>query len=294
MIHHLQQSLINKLWVQYIKEMPWHSALPHSSTPLLDHLAIIDLNSEYSGISYLQSIFETCGFEAVGSGYLPDKINDFIWMRSPETLDSLPNCAMPQIVLADFRMDLLSTKNRNLVRRCAKYYEPFSMQPIMNALSKEAQDLERHVEMLSQHMNQRFWPLPTYKEYMDLKEENELMSWVILFGRAVNHFGVGVYTLNEWNNLTEFNSYAKMAHSISLNDAGGEIKGSVSLGIEQSSTIGQNHKFDLEGGSVIVVGSFMEFVWRHSKVEKPKRFGEYYTGFIASNANKVIESVYQR
>jgi hypothetical protein len=36
----------------------------------------------------------------------------------------------------------------------------------------------------------------------------------------------------------------------------------------------------------------MEFVWRSSKVEKPVMWQDYYNDFIAANANRVIESIY--
>ena len=42
-------------------------------------------------------------------------------------------------------------------------------------------------------------------EYEIAKKENELVAWVLIFGKKINHFGISVHLLNGFNNLEEFN-----------------------------------------------------------------------------------------
>ena len=296
MSFNIASALVKALWDRYVASISKFYSIFPDRLPGLDHLAIIDLTSPNSGIPHLQKIFETINFCKRGEGYLPEKINDFIWMLYADDSDVDPSTMIPQVILADFRSNMLTKKNREIVSKYAAYYPSIDFQDLSNAVKDDSR-ADEVVEHLFKHLNCRFWPLPTYQEYMSLKEENELMSWVLLFGRVVNHFGISIYTSEEYKDLEDFNMKAKGIHKVILNNVDGEIKGSKQLGLEQSASVGASMYFDLDGGVVEVNDSFLEFVWRHSMSSNNKNhvvFDQFYQGFFADNANNIVESVYDK
>lgn len=83
--------------------------------------------------------------------------------------------------------------------------------------------------------------------------------------------------------------------NIQLNHEGGIIKGGRQAGIEQSSTAGKLQKIKLADGEIELPCGFVEFVWRFPHAHataKPILWQDYFTGFIATHANRVIESLY--
>lgn len=274
----IQIRLTQGLLCSFVKSTPEYISLFKSKPPVIDHYAIIDLPSEHSGIPHLKTLFEQCGLVEKGCGYLPQKQNDFLWMADPDFVHTSPTQASPQVVVADFRKSELSAGTRKIVEKYAKYYSPYEPKPIVDALIK--------------HINTRPWPQPTYLEYLSVAEENPLLAWVLLFGRKVNHFGIGIYAMGEYASLQEFNTTIQAKHGIKLNPAGGIIKGNQACGIEQSATLGATILVDFDGKLVEVNDCFLEFVWRHPNTLKPTKMGDYYLDFLPTNADKVIESLY--
>jgi hypothetical protein len=262
----------------------------------MDHFAIIDFTSKYSGIDYLKEIFKLIGYKERGAGYLPDKQNNFVWLSSPEFSEKLPKEALPQPIIADFSNDKFSKSTRKIIEKCSKHnYKNFDLNLIKAAMKEagEGNQLAENyvVDVLSGHLNSKFIEFPTLKEYEAVKEENQLMAWILLFGRRVNHFGVGVCSRSH-KSLKEFNSHVQNNYNTVMNKEGGLIKGGAKCGIEQSSTMGKVVEVKLEDGVVKTNDSFLEFVWRYPVKSSPKVMKDYYMDFIPVNADKVIESLF--
>ena len=81
------------------------------------------------------------------------------------------------------------------------------------------------------------WSMITKETYDLLKEESEF--WVATFGFIVNHFTISVTDCESFDNLEQVNSYLK-ENGYRINDSGGEIKGSVEQGLEQSSILAED------------------------------------------------------
>jgi hypothetical protein len=77
---------------------------------------------------------------------------------------------------------------------------------------------------------------------------------------------------------------------------GQRIRGSAQDGIEQSATVSEPLEILLEQGKVSVRDRFIEFVWRHpvSSAQPHSFWNAWYRGFVAKNADKVIESLYEK
>lgn len=298
MINQFKRQLIDHLWHSFKKDVPSYSRIFGNNEPTLDHFALIDLApSDSSGISFLTRIFQTLGYELGGMGYIPEKINDFVWLRDPESMKLNPKHALPQVVLADFRIDKLSKTNYEIVTKYLNNYPKFDWKVFNERVEALKQgDESVFEELLLQTLSvltHSTWQVPSHEDYLSLKSENELMSWVLLFGRKINHFGIGIYTLPEYQDLNAFNEFLKQNLQLSMNKNNGEIKGSKDVGIEQSSILGEEILIEQEETSFDVQNPFLEFVWRFPRTSTiPETLEDYYPDFLAANATNVIESLY--
>jgi len=129
----------------------------------------------------------------------------------------------------------------------------------------------------------RHWSLDA-KTYETLLEESEYAAWVAAFGYRANHFTVSINHLEGFETLESVNDALKQAGFV-LNSAGGEIKGSPEVLLEQSSTMADKIAVEFSDTTVEIPSCFYEFALRY-----PKANGELYTGFVAASADKIFES----
>lgn len=126
------------------------------------------------------------------------------------------------------------------------------------------------------------WSMITKDTYDILKQESEYAAWVATFGFIVNHFTISVTDCKSFDNLEQVNALLK-ENGYRINDSGGEIKGSVEQGLEQSSILAED--IDVEFDSMTnemhdIPGCYYEFALRHNGFD----------GFIAGSADKIFES----
>jgi hypothetical protein len=291
----IQEKLTYKLW-EYFKKLYWQQQLiPDGYEIILDHFAIIDIPSANSGIKTLEKIFTKLGYIRRGEGYLETKQNAFIWMGTANMLKEKYINSLPQLVLADFSLENLSTPLQEIVNKYACNITPFPFSYLDDLLA-EVKDsntpaIEKIVELLFNYLTNRTWPKPSLEEYQIVHRENELLSWVIACGRTINHFGICINNITQFNSFAEYTKYL-LENNISLNECGGIIKGSRALGLEQAATVGNNMLIQLSNGEILLPSPFIEFIWRHPLNDSPKLIGDYYTNFLPANANNIIESVY--
>lgn len=290
------QRIIKSLWNNYERSIPYIGQLFSGQPYVLDHLAIIDLPSKNSGIPHLRSIFAELGFSQKGSGYLPDKQNDFLWMACNGIESQKAECSILQPVVADFRIDELSPSVRKIIHKYTNNIKACNRAPFTRwaheALQGNKTAADRLVAATVQELLSRPWSLPTTEDYLAVKEENQLLAWVLLHGRKVNHFGVSIHLDKRYQNLRSFNQEISGSQFVKLNNFAGEIKGTRMCGLEQSSTLGIEALIPTANGAVMAANSFIEFVWRFPVKDNPVYWSDYYNGFIPKNANNVIESIY--
>lgn len=282
------QFILQDLWQVYRRITPQIQCLEtalNTSLPL-DHFAVIDLPGPHTGIPQLKQIFSALDFEVRGQGYLADKQNEFWWMAEKNAQEKLAKDVLPQVVVADFRLDELPFEIKKIIKKYAAQSPRFSLLQKQNTIQQSA---------MNHYFSGRDWPLPTVAEFKAVQEFNELLAWVLVFGRKPNHFTVAVHLLSGFKNLYEFNQFLIDDLQFELNQRGGVIKGNAAVGIEQSSTVGVPTIMQLADGQVMLAGSFIEFVWRHpanNLLTQPLLWGDYFSGFFGEYANNIIESLY--
>jgi hypothetical protein len=295
----MRQQLIEHLWRDYsrstrhVKLIEKHLSAKQITPPNLDHFAIIDLPGPHTGMTELIRLFTAIGYEFRGTDYLPDKQNDFTWMAAADSSGHPAAQALPQIVVADFRLDELPATVRKIIHTYSKQAAPSPITDIIAmAARRDTTDIPALLQRMTTYLSGRDWPLPTIKEFQLVREHNELLAWVLVFGRRPNHFTYSIHLMSAFNSLNEFHQFIENDVGLSLNQDGGAIKGSRASGIEQGSTAGTPERVTLADGIIELPMGFVEFVWRFPEKEQPLLWEDYFTGFVANHANQVIQSLY--
>jgi len=302
-LRHIRSELTKNLWAIYQNDVK-HAAIiaramkAYSASPIaLDHYAIIDLPSAKTGLSTLCQIFSAIGYTAQGRDYLAEKQNEFLWMAECDAINKPVDQVLPQVVIADFRLDDLPVEIRKIIEKYTRHITATPLSKIQN-LSGQAflgnrDAADQLIKILIDYFMVRDTPLPTVTDFKQVHEYNELLAWVLVFGRQPNHFTISVHLLENFASLHEFNRFIEKL-PLPLNDRGGVIKGSHDQGIEQSATQGELITIALADGTTTLPERFIEFTWRYP-IKNPTtnmKWNDYFTGFIAHNANRIIESVF--
>jgi hypothetical protein len=120
--------------------------------------------------------------------------------------------------------------------------------------------------------------------YNDLREESEYAAWFYVFGFRANHFTVSVNALKKYDTILKVNQLLK-ENGFLLNSSGGEVKGTLSDYLQQSSTMADIIPVDFEEGTFNIPSCYYEFAQRYT-LPNGKLFG----GFVAQSADKIFES----
>lgn len=126
-----------------------------------------------------------------------------------------------------------------------------------------------------------------WAEYSHLAKESEYAAWVYAHGFRANHFTVSVNALKSLHDIFLLNRFVK-ENGFTLNEAGGEVKGSPNVFLEQSSTMAAMVQVSFKEGLFPVPGGYYEFAKRYH-LENNKLF----QGFVADSANKIFESTHR-
>jgi hypothetical protein len=264
-----------------------------------DHFAMIDLPGPHTGIPVLTQLFTLLGFTLEGKGYLPEKQNDFAWLAEIDKNNQLIHHVLPQAVVADFRLAEMPIGISNII---SKYSNQASALPLENIqkiihqlqISQDASLATQLTDIVCDYLSGRDWPLPTKKEFLQVWEFNQLLAWVLVFGRKPNHFTLSIHLLSDFADLEKFHEFVQANLSLPLNTAGGIIKGGKTAGLAQSSTAGMLENILLADGEIALPTAFVEFIWRYAKEpanQAPTRWEDFHTGFMTQHATHVIKSL---
>ncbi|OGT64184.1 MAG: hypothetical protein A3J38_02275 [Gammaproteobacteria bacterium RIFCSPHIGHO2_12_FULL_45_9] len=302
MLKQIRREVVSALWNLYCERTPQMQGIAAGmkkrgvSELALDHFAVIDLPGPHSGLEVLQQLFSAIGYLAQGRDYLADKQNEFLWMTEVDCLDTPVREVLPQVVVADFRLEELPCEIRKIIEKYSRYVPASPLADIQRltgqAFSGDVVAAEIIRDRLIAYLSARDWPLPSVNEFSTVHEFNELLAWVLVFGRQPNHFTISVHLLEGFAKLEQFSQFVGQELQFTLNQEGGVIKGGQGAGIAQGSTQGALQQVELADGVVQLPTGFVEFVWRYPRKQNPLLWQDFFTDFIAQHANRVIESLY--
>ena len=129
----------------------------------------------------------------------------------------------------------------------------------------------------------RCWKV-NYKVYKELERESEYAAWLYVHGHRVDHFTINVNQLEKYS-IEEVCMQLKTS-GIHLNNSGGIIKGTKSIGLKQASTLADRIlvKFEDLKDTIRIPSCYVEFAERF-KINNKK-----FNGFIANSADKIFQS----
>lgn len=303
MLNRVKSYVLSQLWENYnthlteLSTIQSHVKKHFQEELILDHFALIDLPGPYTGMDTLSCLFSYLGYRVRGQDYLAEKQNNFRWLSEEVSSETLAVDALPQIVVADFRREALASQVLKIIDHYAGFAQALDTDQLKFLHQRTLQQDEQAACELSRiilnYLQSRDWPLPTVKEYEIVKNHNELLAWVLVMGRQVNHFAWGIHLSKSFSRLNLFNQFLSATLNISLNKKGGLIKGNINKGIEQSATQPALKSIKLHDGIIDLPDRFIEFVWRYpKKMGENRRWHDYFTGFVADNADRVVESLY--
>lgn len=259
-----KNQLFQALWERYTKLTPSAKKIhrifeERGETVENDHIAIRTFKDPRIGIDVLALPFKELGYEEKGEYVFKEKKLFARHYQHPE------GHGYPKIFISELLLDQCSDELNRIVK---------------DLLEK----IPYHETVMSTLLLQgRLWDI-NFQDYEILRKESEYASWMYIYGFCANHFTVFVNYLKTFNTLEEVNDFLK-ANGFTLNDAGGEIKGSPEELLEQSSTVADLVDIDFGDGIKQIPACYYEFARRY-KMDN----GELYQGFIAASADKIFES----
>ncbi len=135
----------------------------------------------------------------------------------------------------------------------------------------------------------RLWNPISYATYQTLLAESEYAAWVSAMGLRPNHFTIAINHLQHHRSVEEVLRVVE-EQGIPINTAGGRVKGTPAVLLEQGATMADRQMVEFAGGKRHEVPTcYYEFALRY-----PDASGTLYDGFVPASADKIFESTHAR
>jgi Domain of unknown function (DUF1338) len=259
--------LLDELWRDYaalnVQAGKIHALLGSLGERVVnDHVALRGLADSSVSLDGLARPFVAAGYREGGRYRFADKKLDARHYEPPQE-------DLPLVFVSELRSSELSPRLRAI---------------LASLLTQLPDDFARRDDL---PIAGRPWRV-RFVDYAALCAESEYAGWLAAFGLRANHFTVRVNALRRFDSLARLNELLE-EHGFVLNDAGGKIKGSPEVHLEQSATLAEPVEVEFAEGIRRVPGCYYEFAKRY-----PLPSGELYTGFVERSADKIFESTDRR
>jgi len=254
--------LFEKIWQSYIEVTPSahkvHQLLGSGSDVINDHVAYRTFNLDKVSVDKIAAPLLALGYKECGQyAFEAKKLNAKHFEH--------PNSKMPKVFISELLVEEFSAEVQAIIHKIVENIDETSVQ------AEEFLYSGTHWQVSS-------------ADYEILLAESEYAAWVAAWGYRANHFTVSINHLRDFDSIEAVNTAVKEG-GFTLNSVGGEIKGDISVKLEQSSTMADMAVVEFADRSVKIPSCFYEFAKRY-----PLENGELYTGFVAASADKIFES----
>jgi len=267
-MHKNVDELFENIWQNYLDVTPTalkiHKLLGslEENDIINDHIALRTFNLEKVSLDKLAAHFIHVGYKECGEYHFKSK---HLFAKHFEHKDS----NKPKVFISELLVEELSLEAQSIIKALVEQVN------VKDVCANNFIYSGRH------------WSLPL-STYTQLLKESEYAAWTAAWGYRANHFTVSINHLKYFNTIEEVNEKLKNS-GFMLNTAGGEIKGTPKVLLEQSSTLADNFTIDFEDTNVEIPSCFYEFALRYKKEN-----GKLYSGFVAASADKIFESTNKR
>jgi len=261
----MQQEIFHRLWKDYTHHNPSAQAIHDLFTKegeqvINDHVAFRTFDDRRINIQVLAKKFIKAGYQYVGEYKFEDKHLNAVH------LEHLSKGNAPRVFISELILSEFSEEFQKIIKS--------RLNSVGNAYYADPDLIYKG----------SVWNKPSYVDYQFLRNESEYAAWLYVHGFRVNHFTLSINALQKYNSIKEVNQFIKDS-GYPMNTSGGEIKGTPEKLLQQSSTLSEIIKVEFEEGTYEIPACFYEFAIRY-----PNEQGEIFSGFIATNANKIFDS----
>jgi hypothetical protein len=255
--------LFDKMWADYIQLNPQAQQIVNlleseGEEVVNDHIALRTYNLPEVCVDKVAKPF-------LESGYLEKGTYNFAEKKLFAKHYEHPNSELPKVFISELLLEEFSQEFQELVK------------------AKVASVDTAIFESFDLMVQGRPWDLSS-TEYESLKKESDYGAWLAAIGYRPNHFTVFINRLKKYSDILNLNKFLK-TNGYELNGAGGEVKGSADLCLEQSSTLANNIEVNFSDKKMTLPSCYFEFAKRYSLPS-----GEMFQGFVAKSADKIFES----
>jgi len=267
-MHKNVDELFENIWKNYLDVTPTalkiHKLLGslEQNDIINDHIALRTFNLEKVSLDKLAAHFIRVGYKECGEYHFKSK---HLFAKHFEHEDS----DKPKVFISELLVEELSTETQAIIKNLVEQVD------------------EKDVCSNNFIYSGRHWSL-ALSTYAHLLKESEYAAWTAAWGYRANHFTVSINHLKYFDTIEEVNEKLKKS-GFMLNTAGGEIKGTPEVLLEQSSTLADNFNIGFEDTQAEIPSCFYEFALRYKE-----KNGKIYSGFVAASADKIFESTNKR
>lgn len=257
------------LWQDYIQMAPQAERIQRlfvdRGEPIVnDHVAFRTLNLSPIQLSSLEPHLLKLGYQRYEPYEFPEKKLQAWGYVHTEAL-------MPRIFLSELQCELFSTTLQEILERICQQIDP------------------KRIQQPTVFWAGRLWQPIAWQDYQTLLHESEYAAWVAALGLRPNHFTLSVNHLRQSQTLDEVLAIVEQ-QQIPLNLAGGRIKGSPSVLLEQGSTLADRLPVEFSDQQIHPIPTcYYEFARRY-----PRSDGTLYPGFVAASADRIFESTHAK
>ena len=133
----------------------------------------------------------------------------------------------------------------------------------------------------------RPWAPLRFSDYERLSNESEYAGWLAALGFRPNHFTVSVNHLAKLGSVGEVLDFVEAA-GYRINVAGGRVKGTPDVLLEQGATLADRVAIQFADGPRVIPTCYYEFALRY-----PGPDGKLYEGFVPASADRIFESTHR-
>lgn len=263
-MHTSATELFEQLWQNYLQVTPSATAIhqllgeANGKDVINDHIALRTFNVDKVNKEKLAAHFEAVGYKQCGE-------YDFEAKKLKAKHYEHANPEMPKVFISELLVEEFSEPVQTIINN------------MLESLDESALTSDNFL------YSGTHWRV-SQQDYQTLLAESEYAAWMAAWGYRANHFTVNINLLTQFDTIEQVNQALKDAGFV-LNSAGGEIKGSPDVLLEQSSTMADKAPVEFTDGTIEIPSCFYEFAIRY-----PMPNGELYTGFVAASADKIFES----